>query len=56
MLHMSEKSDRMPESIAAILGDAAGQADGLGKSGADVYLFDDWANPGQTCICLMIMC
>ena len=41
MLHMSEKSDRMPESIAAILGDAAGQADGLGKSGADVYLFDD---------------
>ena len=34
MLHMSEKSDRMPESIAAILGDAAGQADGLGKSGA----------------------
>ena len=41
MLHMSEKSDRMPESIAAILGDAAGQADGLGKSGADVYLFDE---------------
>ena len=42
MSHMSESFDRMPESIAAILGDAAGKADGLGKSAAEVYLFDDY--------------
>ena len=42
MSHMSERFDRMPESIAAILGDAAGKADGLGKSAAEVYLFDDY--------------
>ena len=42
MSHMSERFDRMPEPIAAILGNAAGQADGLGKSAAEVYLFDDY--------------
>ena len=42
MSHMSGNSERMPESVAAILGDAAGQADSLGKSGAEVRLFDDY--------------
>ena len=32
----------MPASVAAILGDRAGKADGLGKSAAQVFLFDDY--------------
>ena len=39
---MPEKTVRMPESIAGILGDASGQADRLGKSAADVFLYDDY--------------
>ena len=36
------KKTTVPETIAAILGGAAGQADSLGKSNAEVYLFDDY--------------
>ena len=32
----------MPEAIRTVLGDSAGQADTLGKSAAEVYLFDDY--------------
>ena len=41
----ADKSDhmlQMPASIAAVLGRQAGQMDGLGKSGAQVLLFDDY--------------
>ena len=40
--HMTGKPVRMPEKIAGILGDAFGQTDGLGKSGAEVILYDDY--------------
>lgn len=42
---MSDKSENMnqiPASIAAILGRQTGKTDGLGKSGAQVLLFDDY--------------
>ena len=41
----ADKSDhmlQMPASIAAVLGRQAGKTDGLGKSGAQVLLFDDY--------------
>lgn len=34
--------NQIPDSIAAILGRQAGKMDGLGKSGAQVLLFDDY--------------
>ena len=37
-----EKTNQMPASIAAILGNQSGKTDGLGKSGARVLLFDDY--------------
>lgn len=37
-----EESLRMPPSIAAVLGGQAGKTDALGKSGAQVLLFDDY--------------
>ena len=39
---MPEKPAGMPKAIAAILGDAFGKTDGLGKSEANVYLYDDY--------------
>lgn len=39
---MSGNVDQMPEAIRTVLGDSAGQADTLGKSAAEVYLFDDY--------------
>ena len=37
-----EQINQIPASIAAILGGRIGKADGLGKSGAQVVLFDDY--------------
>jgi len=37
-----DKINQIPDSIAAILGRQAGRTDGLGKSGAQVLLFDDY--------------
>ncbi len=34
--------NRIPASVAAVLGSQTGQTDGLGKSGAQVILFDDY--------------
>ena len=39
---MPEKPVRMPGTIAAVLGDASGQTDATGKSGAGVFLYDDY--------------
>ena len=39
---MSERLKQIPDSIAAVLGDRTGKLDGLGKSGAQVLLFDDY--------------
>ena len=39
---MPGKYARIPGTIAEILGDAAGQTDGLGKSAAEVFLYDDY--------------
>ena len=39
---MSEIIRQMPPSVADILGDQNGKLDGLGKSGAQVLLFDDY--------------
>ena len=36
------KTEQLPESIAAVLGGQAGKTDSLGKSGAQVLLFDDY--------------
>jgi len=38
----SERINRIPASVGAILGNQTGQTDGLGKSGAQVILFDDY--------------
>ena len=38
----SENIRQIPASIAAVLGGQAGKTDGLGKSGAQVLLFDDY--------------
>ena len=38
----SENTRQIPASIAAVLGNQAGKTDGLGKSGAQVFLFDDF--------------
>ena len=37
-----ESINQMPASIAAVLGNQTGKTDGLGKSGAQVLLFDDY--------------
>ncbi|MBQ6232543.1 MAG: aminoglycoside 3'-phosphotransferase [Clostridia bacterium] len=42
MSRMSGNFERIPASMARILGGQAGKADGLGKSGAQVVLFDDY--------------
>ena len=39
---MGQGIRRIPDSVAAILGDQTGRVDGLGKSGARVLLFDDY--------------
>ena len=39
---MDQGIRRIPDSVAAILGDQTGKVDGLGKSGARVLLFDDY--------------
>ena len=42
---MSERSgnlNQIPASIAAVLGSRTGKTDGLGKSGAQVLLFDNY--------------
>ena len=36
------KTEQLPESIAAVLGGQTGKTDSLGKSGAQVLLFDDY--------------
>ena len=36
------RTENVPAPIAAILGNQAGKTDGLGKSGAQVLLFDDY--------------
>ena len=42
MSAMSQIVNQMPASIAAVLGSRAGKMDSLGKSGAQVFLFDDY--------------
>ena len=42
MARITDQAGGMPEAIAAVLGGAAGQADRLGKSGAEVVVFDDY--------------
>ena len=37
-----ENRNQVPASVAAVLGSRAGETDGLGKSGAQVVLFDDY--------------
>ena len=39
---VSENINQVPASIASMLGDQTGKIDGLGKSGAQVLLFDDY--------------
>ena len=41
-MRMSEIQGRMPAAVAAVLGGRAGERDDLGKSGAQVILFDDY--------------
>ena len=39
---ISENMNQVPASIASVLGNQAGKTDGLGKSSAQVLLFDDY--------------
>ena len=39
---LSRIVNQMPASIASVLGRQAGKMDSLGKSGAQVFLFDDY--------------
>ena len=42
MPHISGNFERIPDSIAAVLGDRTGKTDGLGRSAAQVFVFDDY--------------